>query len=144
MLTREQKELICTFQVCVQLHTFFYYSPSSRYNMTEPVHNRDLIHACQGYAAHLDNYFMDYFSSESEGQSILKRINDDVISGKKYLIPGYLTYTAKDCAKKLLSSPYRSSYDFVGFIDGYLIWMPDDYLKKSIYGIAKDCGLRVL
>ena len=54
------------------------------------------------------------------------------------------SHSSSGMNESVLSSPYRSSYDFVGFIDGYLIRMPDDYLKKSIYGIAKECGLKII
>lgn len=72
----------------------------------------------------------------------MMEINDDVIKNKKYLIPGYLSSQVKDCTKRLLDT--RGSGDpegIIGFINGYLLYMPKDGLRKDILTIAEDRGL---
>lgn len=144
MLTDEQKELICIFQVCVQLHTFFYYCPESRFNMNKRVHHKELEFTILSYSGHLENYlWSNHFRSKDEADRMMKRVNDDVIDNKKYLIPGYLSSQVKYSVSRLFDTRGVGDPEgIIAFIDGYLPFMPKDRLRDSILKIAAERGLK--
>lgn len=144
MFTSDLKNTLFTFYISSYLHTLFYYVPSARLNINQPIDNVNVRHAFMGFNAHLENYVWDNFSSPAEEFDMVASLGESIKASKKYMIPGYLSNTIISCVKTLLSSPQRDNYGFIEFINGILMWMPDDLLKKEIYNIAKQKGLTVL
>lgn len=142
MISHEQKEQICTFYVCIWLHTFFHYSPASRFNIEMSFENKELAAVLAMMSAHAHGYWASYFDSVREGEVMTNSIYNNVLDSKKYLIPGYLSTTAKTLEKKLLSSNNYLGLDI--FFSQLIGSMPDNDLKKSLYRIASDSGLMVL
>lgn len=146
MLSTELQDAVCKFQVCIQLHTFFYYSPSSRFHMSEPVQIEkfpQLRSALSWFSFYINKHYPSFFSSLEQGEKLLKNENDRVIASKSYLIPGYLSNTAKKSAKLLLSSSSNQIDDIIDYIGGYLGFIPDAELRDSIRKIAVNCGFWV-
>lgn len=145
MPTQDLKQTIASLYTCLCMHTIFHFSPSSKFHMNTPVYNEELESCMRGYmfhhGAHLANCVGFQFPDEIA--DMIQATQSDIISGKKYLIPGYLSSTIKSCVKKLLTSPERDLYDFVGYVSGLVVWMPDnDSLKKDIYKIAESYGYK--
>ena len=141
MISTEQKEQICKFYVCIWLHTFFHYSPASRYNLEMSFENKELGAVLAMMSAHAHGYFASYFDSVREGEAITNSIYNSILDSKKYLIPGYVSTTAKTLEKELLSSHGLGLDVFFSQLIGS---MPENDLKKSLYRIASNSGYMVL
>ena len=147
MLSTEEQDAICKFQVCVQLHTIFYYYPYARSHPSEkiPIDSLPKLRsALNWYSFYIQKYYPSFFSSLEEGRQLLKKESDRVMSSKSYLLPGYLSTTAKKCAKQLFSSSSRHIDDIAQSIEGYLRSIPDVALSNSIREVAVNCGFSVV
>ena len=147
MLSFEDKNAVCKFQVCVQLHTIFYYYPTAKFHMSEamPLDSLPKLRsALNWYSFYIEKCYPSFFSSFEEGTQLLKKESDRVISSKSYLLPGYLSTTAKKCAKQLLSSSSTHIDEIAQYIEGYLRFIPDAALSNSIRDVAVDCGFSVV
>jgi len=147
MLSFADKNAVCKFQVCVQLHTIFYYYPYARSHPSEkiPIDNLPKLQsALMWYSFYIEKYYPSFFSSFEEGTQLLKKESDSVMSSRSYLLPGYLSTTAKKCAKQLLSSSSTHIDEIAQYIEGYLRFIPDAALSNSIRDVAVDCGFSVV
>ena len=133
MLSDSQKFSFCQFCTCLQLSTAFHYSPMSKFNMNEPITDREFIFTTMSHKAHLDNYLWEnHFPSYAEGCQMLNDAMKSLVDSKKYLIPGYLNKQAIDSVKLLLNSDRNNNERLVSFIDGFVPFIPDNKLRKQV------------
>ena len=138
MLSDSQKFSLCQLCTCLQLSTAFHYSPMSKFNMSEPITDRDFIFTSMSHKAHLDNYLWEnHFLSYDEGCQMLNNAMKSLVDSKKYLIPGYLKKQVIDSARMLLNSDRNDDEGLISFIDGFVPFIPDSRLREQIVALLE-------